>query len=114
MSQEDNLVLYSYWRSSASWRVRIALNIKHLSYKVEPINLLTGSQLSDEFTAINPMNLLPALRILNSNQILVESTAILEYLEESYPDRKLLPSDPLERATVRGLMNVIVCDIRNF
>jgi maleylacetoacetate isomerase len=106
---QDNLKLYSYWRSSASWRIRIALNLKKQSFEIESINLLQGQQLSKEYSDINPNNLLPALKV--NDQILVQSPAILEYLEEVYPDFKLLPTDPFERAVVRGLMNVIVCDI---
>jgi maleylacetoacetate isomerase len=109
MDQKQDIRLYSYWRSSASWRIRIALNLKKQSFKIEPINLLQGQQLSKEYSDINPNNLLPALKV--NDQILVQSPAILEYLEEVYPDFKLLPTDPFERAIVRGLMNVIVCDI---
>lgn len=105
----QDLTLYSYWRSSASWRLRIALNLKTISYNIEPVNLLKGQQLSKEYTEINPNNLLPALRV--NGTILLQSPAILEYLEEVYPQHKLLPSDPIDRAIVRGLMNAIVCDI---
>ena len=106
---ENDLTLYSYWRSSASWRVRIALNLKKLNYKIETINLLKGQQLSPEYSAVNPNNCLPALKV--NNHILLQSPAILEYLEEVYKSCQLLPDDPLDAAVVRGLMNVIVCDI---
>ena len=111
MNENSDFTLYSYWRSSASWRVRLALNIKKVSYKIEPINLLSGQQLSEEFTTINPNNLLPALKI-TSDQVLIQSPAILEYLEEVFPQNNLLPKHPIDRALVRSLMNVIVCDIR--
>ena len=113
MSENSDFTLYSYWRSSASWRVRLALNIKKVLYKIEPINLLSGQQLSEEFTTINPNNLLPALKI-TSDQVLIQSPAILEYLEEAFPQNNLLPKHPIDRALVRSLMNVIVCDIRKF
>jgi len=104
------MILYSYFRSSAAYRVRIALNIKGIDYQLAPVNLLEGAHQSDEYRAINPLGLVPALR-LEDGTVLTQSTAILEWLEETHPDKPLLPRDPLAKARVRAWVNTIACDI---
>lgn len=102
--------LYSYFRSSAAYRVRIALNIKGIDHQLVPVNLLEGEQRGDEYLKINPLGLVPALR-LDDGTVLTQSTAILEWLEEAYPDKPLLPRDPVAKAQVRAWVNTIACDI---
>jgi maleylacetoacetate isomerase len=103
--------LYNYFRSSASYRVRIALNLKGLSYDYIPIHLRRGGgeQHLPTYKAINPQALLPALEA--DGRVLTQSLAILEYLEERYPDPPLLPQDPTDRATVRSIAMAIACEI---
>ncbi|KAL2911851.1 hypothetical protein HK105_208701 [Polyrhizophydium stewartii] len=110
----SDIKLYTYWRSSASWRVRIALHHKGIDFESIFVNLLKGEQASsrchpDEFKATNPTGLVPAL-VINGETIL-ESPAILELLEELFPERPLLPKDPIARAKVRAIANIIGCDI---
>ncbi len=104
--------LYSYFRSSAAFRVRIALNLKGLSYETIPIHLQKegGLNRKPEFRAINPHMRLPALR-LDSGDVLVQSLAIIDYLDETYSEPPLLPKDPVARAKVRAIAQVIACDI---
>ncbi len=102
--------LYSYYRSSAAYRIRIALNLKGLPYDYVPVNLLTREQNSEAYLARNPQGLVPALE-LDGGEILSQSIAILEWLEETSPPPALLPQDPLLRARVRSLVNNIACDI---
>ena len=102
--------LYSYYRSSAAYRVRIALNLKGLSYDYLPVNLLQGEQKAAAYMARNPQGLVPALE-LDGGELLAQSVAILEWLEESHPQPALLPVDLLQRARVRSLVNNITCDI---
>ena len=102
--------LYSYYRSSAAYRVRIALNLKGLPYDYVSVNLLHNEQKSDNYMARNPQGLLPALE-LDDGELLAQSVAILEWLEESCPSPALLPDNTLQRARVRSLVNNIVCDI---
>ena len=105
------LVLYSYWRSSCSYRVRIALHLKHLAFETRAVSLLKdgGQQLADDFARVNPMRAVPALVV--GGATLTQSPAILEYLEEAFPDRTpLLPRDPLLRAKVRELCSIVACD----
>ncbi len=107
--------LYSYFRSSASYRVRIALNLKGLHYEQIPVHLVRdgGQQFSSHYKEINPESLVPALVDTHEGQDLAisQSLAIIEYLEERYPERALLPSDMAERAYVRSLSLAIACDI---
>jgi maleylpyruvate isomerase len=105
------LKLYSYFRSSASYRVRIALELKGLSYDYVPVHLLKegGEQLKPEFRAVNPDGLVPALA--DGEHVLQQSLAIVEYLDEIHPEPKLLPGTALERAYVRGLAQEIACEI---
>lgn len=103
--------LSSYFRSTAAYRVRIALNIKGLDYETLPVHLLRngGEQRSAEYKRKNPEGLVPALEV--DTTVLSQSLAIIEYLEEVYPTPTLLPSDPLERAYARSIAQSIACDI---
>lgn len=102
--------LYTYWRSSAAWRVRIALNPKNLAYDSLPVHLVRGEQRATAFTALNPNAVVPALE-LDEGTVLTQSLAIIEYLEERHPLPALLPSKPRERARVRAAAQLIACDI---
>lgn len=104
--------LYSYFRSSAAYRVRIALNLKGLTYEMASIHLTKdgGYQRKAEFCAINPQMRVPALA-LSSGEILTQSLAMIEYLDEIYPEPALLPADALDRAKVRALAQIVACDI---
>lgn len=101
---------YGYFRSSSSYRCRIAFNLKGLDYEFESVHLKQGAQKGPEFTAINPQRLLPAL-ITDDGAELTQSLAILEWLDETHPEPALLPSAPLERARVRAFAQVIACEI---
>jgi maleylpyruvate isomerase len=103
--------LYTFFRSSASYRVRIALNLKGLHYEQAPIHLRRGGgeQLKPAYKAINPQALVPALE--DEGQIFSQSLAIIEYLEERYPEPPLLPSDAAERAVVRSMALLIACEV---
>ena len=107
--------LYSYFRSSASYRVRIALNLKGLSYEVVPVHLLRngGEQFAPEYRKLNPDALVPALLddSIESAPVLTQSLAIIEYLEEVHPAPPLLPQNAADRAYVRGIALSIACDI---
>ncbi|MYN25585.1 maleylacetoacetate isomerase [Duganella levis] len=102
--------LYTYFRSSAAYRVRIALNLKGIAYDAAPVHLLRngGEQLSDAYRAINPAMLLPALE--DDGNVIGQSLAIIEYLEETQPQTPLLPSDPAGRARVRALALTVAAD----
>lgn len=104
--------LYSYFRSSAAYRVRIALNLKGLPYEMEAIHLTKegGRQFSDAFRAINPQMRVPALE-LSGGEVLTQSLAIVEYLDEVFPEPPLLPAEALERARVRAAAQIVACDI---
>lgn len=103
--------LYSYWRSTCSWRVRIALNIKGIEHDLVPVNILQGDQNSDDYyQTVSSMPLLPTLNIDGQN--LCQSIAILEYLEETRPEPALLPKHPLCRAKVREIVGIICSDIQ--
>lgn len=101
--------LYSYWRSTAAYRVRIALNLKNAEYLIRPVNLLADGHESADYRKINPQGLVPAL--VTDGRVLIQSTAITEYLEEQIPKPPLLPRDPHQRAAVRGMCQLIACDI---
>jgi maleylacetoacetate isomerase len=107
--------LYSFFRSSAAYRVRIALNLKGLSYEVIPIHLVKngGEQLTPEYRNLNPMALVPALIDDGSenSSVLTQSLAILEYLEQKYSTPPLLPADAADRAYVRSIALSIACEI---
>ncbi len=103
--------LFTYFRSSAAYRVRIALNLKGLGYDAVPVHLVRdgGQHLADEYRAINPSGLVPTFQ--DDAITLTQSMAILEYLEEAYPDVPLLPKGSVARAHVRELAQIIACDI---
>lgn len=101
--------LYGYFRSSAAFRVRIALNLKGVAYESVPINLLKGEQRADTYRAVNPQGRVPALDI--GETVLIQSPAILEYLDEVYPEPPLLPVGAVHRARVRAVASIIGCDI---
>lgn len=105
----EPLVLHSYWRSSASWRVRIALGLKGLEWQGRSHDLRAGDQHASEYVTLNPQGLVPALEV--GGTVLTQSLAIIEYLDELYPDPPLLPAEPLERARVRAVAQVVACDI---
>ncbi|MFQ6573231.1 maleylacetoacetate isomerase [Pseudomonas sp. UM16] len=102
--------LFNYYRSTSSYRVRIALALKQLEYQYVPVNLLKGEQGQSDFLGLNPQGRVPALRI-DSGELLVQSPAIIEYLEEVYPQPALLPEEPVLRAQVRGVAALIGCDV---
>lgn len=104
--------LYTYFRSSAAYRVRIALNLKDLASDMIPIHLQKegGLNKKPEYRALNPQMRVPALA-LDSGDVLIQSLAIIEYLDEMHPQPPLLPRDPVARAKVRGLAHLIACDV---
>jgi maleylpyruvate isomerase len=103
--------LYDYWRSSAAFRVRIALNLKGVSYEQVPVNIAPGSdeQTSAEYKSVNPQMRVPTLDL--DGQRAGQSLAILEWLEEAYPEPSILPYDPWTRLQARSFANTIACDI---
>jgi maleylacetoacetate isomerase len=108
----DGLKLYDYWRSSASYRVRIALNLKGLLYEQHPIHLVRdgGEQHTAEYRAVNPQAFVPVL--VDGRRVIRQSLAIIEYLDETYDgEMKLLPATARDRARVRALAQMIACDI---
>lgn len=103
------MILHGYWRSGAAYRVRIALALKGIAYKTQGHDLRTGAQKAADYVALNPQGMVPALQI--EGAVLTQSPAILEWLEETHPEPPLLPVDPLDRARVRAMAALIVCDI---
>src|SRR5436853_664291 len=103
------LKLYGFWRSLATCRVRIALNLKGIAFEEIPINLMKGEQHAESYKAVNPQAVVPAL-VIDDDAPLFESMAILEYLEETHAKPPLLPPDPRGRARVRGIAQIIVAD----
>ena len=101
--------VYTYWRSLATFRVRIALNLKGLTYDPVEVNLDAGVQHLPEYRNVNPQMVIPAL-VLDDGSVLYQSLAILEYLDEVYPEPPLLPADALGRARVRALSLITVAD----
>ncbi|MBV9261246.1 MAG: maleylacetoacetate isomerase [Pseudolabrys sp.] len=104
--------LYSYFRSSAAYRVRIALNLKNIPYETISIHLTKegGLNRKPEYRTVNPQMRVPVL-VDSSGEILIQSLAIIEYLDETFPDPPLLPADAMERAHVRAIAQLIACDI---
>lgn len=104
------MLLHGYFRSSAAWRVRIALNLKGLTADRRYHHLRKGEHRRPEYLAVNPQGLLPSLA-LDDGSVLTQSLAICEYLDERHPEPPLLPADPVQRAQVRAFAQVIACDI---
>jgi maleylacetoacetate isomerase len=107
----ERLKLYGYWRSSAAYRVRIALNLKGLDYEQVPVHLVRdgGEQHRPEFAATNPQRLIPVLQ--HGQRMIRQSLAIIEYLDELWPDPPVLPVAPRDRARARALALLVACDI---
>ncbi len=101
--------LYSYFRSSAAYRVRIGLNLKSLAYETAPVHLVKNEQQSEDYLKLNRSALVPTL--VDGDLTLSQSLSILEYLDEQYPETKLLPNDVKERAKIRAFAQAIACDI---
>lgn len=101
--------LYSYFRSSASYRVRIALNLKQLEYDTVPVHLAKGAQRREGYLAVNPAGLVPAL--VEDGHVLTQSLAIIEYLDELHPEPPLLPGSAADRARIRAIAQTIACEI---
>ncbi|MGE0775552.1 MAG: maleylacetoacetate isomerase [Sphingomonadaceae bacterium] len=102
--------LFAFFRSTASWRVRIAMNLKNVPHDIRPVALRQGEHRGADYCALNPQGLLPALR-LHDGAILTQSLAICEYLEELYPDPPILPADLMMRARARAIAQIVACDI---
>lgn len=102
-------VLHDYWRSSASYRVRIALNLKGIAYRSKPVDLRAGAQQAAAYRQKNPQALVPTLEI--DGLAIAQSLAVIDYLDARFPEPRLIPSGPAERAHVLGLALVIACDI---
>lgn len=107
--KDGTLKLYSYWRSSAAYRVRIALNLKALEHEIVPVHLAQGEQHAEPFAALNPQQLIPVLH--HGQRLIRQSMAIIEYLDETWPGNPLLPATARDRARVRALAQVVACDI---
>lgn len=105
--------LLGYWRSSASYRVRIVLALKGLDYEYRPVNLLKGEQAGADYLGKNPQALVPAL-ITDDEAVLTQSFAIAEYLEEIYPEPPVLPASPILRAKARAIAAAIACEAQPF
>jgi len=105
----DELVLHGYWRSGTSYRTRIALNIKGVDYRQQPVDLRAGDQRGAAFRALNPQQLVPALQA--GDAVLTQSSAISEWLEETCPQPPLLPQAAADRAIVRAMAMAVACDI---
>jgi len=110
MRGKNNMKLYSYWQSSGAYRVRIALALKGIEVEMLYVDLTKGEQNSAAYAAVNPQKLVPAL-VAGNGQVLTQSLAIMEYLDEMYPAVPLLPVSPHERARVRALAHAMAMDI---
>lgn len=107
------ITLWGYFRSSAAYRLRIALNLKGIPYEQKSVHLAKGEHLAETFRALNPQALVPVAEITDATglHLLIQSMAILEYLEEIYPSPALLPADPILRAKARAAADVVACDV---
>ncbi len=107
----EQLRLYSYWRSSAAYRVRIGLNLKGLAYETVPVHLLRdgGQQHAPDYAGTNPQHMVPTLQ--HGVRVIRQSLAILEYLDEAWPSPRLLPMTARDRARVRALALMVACDV---
>lgn len=115
MATPSKFVLYNYWRSSCSWRVRAVLELKKIPYEYRAINLVKGEQYGKEFQQINPISQVPTLQFQTSDgrtEILYESMAIIDYLEQTFPTPSIYPNDPIERAKVIAIAETIVSGIQ--
>jgi maleylacetoacetate isomerase len=101
--------LYTYFRSSAAYRVRIALNLKGIDHELVPVDLRPGAHRQPDYLALNPQGLIPALE--DGGAVIGQSLAVIEYLEETHPQPPLLPRSPLDRARVRSLAFNVACDM---
>lgn len=106
---DDAIKLYTYWRSSACYRVRIALNLKGLAYESTPVHLAKDEQHLADFHEVNPQELIPVLR--HGGRVLRQSLAIMEYLDEAFSDRPLLPAVARDRQRARAIAQMVACDI---
>ncbi len=106
---QPTIRLYDYWRSSAAYRVRIALNIKGLAYASVPVNLLASEQSAEPYRATNPQGLVPTIEI--DGRRIVQSLAIIDYLDRRFPAPPLLPANPFARADAMALALIVACDI---
>lgn len=116
MEKGLSMKLFNYYRSSASYRVRIALNYKNINFETQDVllvdsDLKKAEQHSEFYKNINPQALVPSLQLDNNQKILSQSLAILEYLEEEYPSPSILPENKIDRSYVRQLANIIACDM---
>jgi maleylacetoacetate isomerase len=105
--------LFGYWRSSATYRVRIALALKNLDYEYVPVNLLKGEQKSEAYLARNPLGLVPALET-DDGAVLTQSLAIIAYLEETFPEPSLMPDDAAARANARSIALTLASEAQPF
>jgi len=101
--------LHSFWRSGASHRLRIALELKGVAYEIAPVYLRTAEHKSESYRRLNPQQFVPMIEV--GGERLIQSTAIIEWLEEAYPQPPLLPADPIMRAHVRAATAIVACDI---
>ena len=106
----DKATLFTFWRSSCSWRVRIAINLAGVDVEQVPVDLNTDGQLSEEYRKVNPMGQVPAFK--TGNFILTQSVAIMEYIHDLYPEVGLLPENPLDKAKVRMVTELICSGIQ--
>ncbi len=102
--------LYSYWRSTTSYRVRAALNLKSIAYELVPVDLVAGQQRDEDYRALNPNAGVPTL-VLDDGTVLTQSMAILDYLDAAWPTPRLIPQDSLDRAKVMAAAHTVACDI---
>lgn len=102
--------LYSYWRSTTSYRVRAALNLKRVAYETVPVDLTAGEQTAADYLALNPAASVPTLE-LDDGTVLVQSMAILDYIDATWPKPRLIPNDPLDRARVNAIACTVATDI---
>ena len=103
------MILHGYWRSGAAYRVRIALGLKGIGFSTVPHDLRTGAQKAPDYMALNPQGMVPALEA--DGQVIVQSVAILEWLEETHPQPPLLPAGAADRAQVRAMVGIVASDI---
>jgi maleylacetoacetate isomerase len=106
---QNQIILYGFWRSLATYRVRVALNLKNLTYEERIVDLSKGTQFDDEFGALNPQHVLPVLEY--DGKTLTQSLAIMEFIDEHWPDHPYLPKDDFLKAQVRALSQITIADV---